>query len=196
MNIVIFASGTGTNFINIFNKIEDGFIKGKIVLLISNNPNCEAVHFAIKNKIKTEIINIHRFKNQQKINKQYEKVLDYCKTDLILLAGFMKKIPSNIVYQFKNKIINIHPSLLPKFGGKGFYGAKIHAAVLKSKVKKTGVTIHFVNEKYDDGSIIYQKVVKVLVDDTIESLSKRVLKTEHEIFPKVVKSFCENVTIE
>ena len=111
-NIVVFASGNGSNFVEIYNATIQNIINGKIVLLISNNPNCGAVKFAQKNKIDVKIINFFRY--NKKINQKYEIVLKNYKTDLILLAGFMKKIPKKIVSIYNNKIMNIHPSLLPK----------------------------------------------------------------------------------
>ena len=190
--IIIFSSGGGSNFINIYKHTVDREINAKIVLLISNNPNSGAVEFADKNNINFEVINKFRYKNQLNINKQYEMILDFNKPDLILLAGFMKKIPKNVVSAYSRKIINIHPSLLPKFGGKGYYGENVHKAVLSSKEKYTGVTIHFVNNEYDKGDIILQKKVKVEDGDTVSSLSKRVLKLEHSMYPAVVKKICQS----
>ena len=178
--------------LNIHKHIVNGEINAKIVLLISNNPNSGAVRFAEKNNINFEVINKFRYKNQLHINKRYEMILDFNKPDLILLAGFMKKIPNNIVSTYNGKIINIHPSLLPKFGGKGYYGENVHRAVLSSKEEYTGVTIHFVNNEYDKGDIILQKKVKVEDGDTISLLSKRVLKLEHSMYPEVVKKICQN----
>ena len=190
--IIIFASGGGSNFINIYKHIVSGEINAKIVLLISNNPNSGAVQFAEKNNINFEVVNKFRFKNELNINKRYEMILDFNKPDLILLAGFMKKIPNNIVSIYNGKIINIHPSLLPKFGGKGYYGENVHKAVLDSKEEYTGVTIHFVNNEYDKGDIILQKKVKVEDGDTVSLLSKRVLKLEHSMYPEVVKKICQS----
>ena len=191
-HIVVFASGSGTNFINIFNKIQENLINGKIVLLVSNNPNCGAVKFAKVNQVNVEVVNLCTEKLQKNINNKYEMLLDFYKADLILLAGFMKKIPSNITSNYKNRIMNIHPSLLPKYGGKGFYGSNVHKAVLDAKEIKTGVTIHFVNERYDKGAVICQKEVVVLENDTIESLSKRVLYEEHKLYYEVVRDYCNN----
>ena len=191
--IIVFASGTGTNFINLYNNV----INGKIILLVSNNPNCAAVKFAIQNKIDISIINTYRFPIEKNKNKQYEIVLNSYKPDLILLAGFMKKIPENIIALYNYKIINVHPSLLPRFGGKGFYGVKVHEAVIKSGDSFTGVTIHFVNGKYDKGLIIMQEQVAVDKKDNAQSLSKKVLKKEYELYLKVVNLFCkEKIRIE
>ena len=187
-NIAVFASGTGSNFINIYNGLKNNSINGEIKLLISNNSNCGAVLFAIKNNIEYKIINDFRFPIKK--NKEYELVLNFYRIDLILLAGFMKKIPENIVRLYKNKILNIHPSLLPKYGGQGFYGMKVHEAVIDSKDKLSGATVHFVNEHYDKGTIVLQKSLNVLKSDTPESLSKKILKIEHSIYLEAVHLFC------
>ena len=187
-NIVVFASGSGSNFKKIFNSIKNHEINGSLKMLISNNPNSGAVQFAKKNKINYKILNTYRCKKS--LNKQYEIVLKKCNVDLILLAGFMKKIPKNIVEIYKNKIMNIHPALLPKYGGKGFYGMHVHNAVINSGDIYSGATVHFVNEFYDDGDIIVQKKIKINLNETPESLAKKVLMIEHEIYPQAVKQFC------
>ena len=184
--IAVFASGTGTNFINIYKN----FKLAKISLLISNNPNSGAVEFARKNKIDFKIINEFRF--SENINDVYLNVLKEYHIDLILLAGFMKKIPNNLIKNYKNKIINVHPSLLPKYGGKGFYGMKVHQHVFKNKDKKTGATIHFVNSEYDKGPIILQKELDVLDNESAESISKRVLDIEYELYLKVLNLYFNN----
>ena len=159
-----------------------------IELLISNNPNCGAVQFAKNNSIEFIIINEKKFPKTVQI--EYENVLKIHETDLILLAGFMKKIPKNIVEMYKNKIMNIHPSLLPKYGGKGFYGMKVHQAVIDSRDTESGATVHFVNNNYDKGPVILQSIIKIEDSENSVSLSRKVLKIEHTIFPKAVKLFC------
>ena len=186
--IIVFASGSGTNFINIHTNV----INAKVVLLISNNPKCGAVKYAIDHNINYEIINDFRYPVKKKQDVQYEIVLNDYKPDLILLAGFMKKIPVNVVANYTNKIMNIHPSLLPKYGGKGYYGIKVHESVIESKDKITGVTIHFVDHKYDRGPIIKQEVVPVRDNDSPLILSRRVLKKEYSLYLEVVHLFCED----
>ena len=183
-NIAVFASGSGTNFINIYNNAK----YADVVILISNNFKCGAIDFAIKNKIDFKIINNLRFPNRT--DQMYEKVLKTHDIDLILLAGFMKKIPSNIIKLYENKIMNIHPSLLPKYGGRSFYGIKVHEAVVANKEKITGVTIHFVNEQYDKGLIILQKQINVTPNDDAISISKKVLKLEYKLYLKAVDLYC------
>ena len=184
--IAVFASGTGTNFINIYKN----FKLAKISLLISNNPNSGAVEFARKNKIDFKIINEFRF--SENINDVYLNVLKEYHIDLILLAGFMKKIPNNLIKNYKNKIINVHPSLLPKYGGKGFYGMNVHQQVFKNKDKKTGATIHFVDSEYDKGPIILQKELEIADKENAESISKRVLNIEYELYLKALNLYFNN----
>ena len=190
--ICVFASGNGSNFKSIYiSTREDGY-PGEVVLLISNNPNCGAVQFSQENSITTEIFNKHRFSKIDEYSERLLQLLKKYKIDLILLAGYMKKIPDKIVKEFQKRILNIHPALLPKYGGKGFFGNKVHEAVLESGDKVTGVTIHFVNNEYDSGDIVAQKTVSVLPGDSPSTLAERVLEEEHIIFPEVTRAFCEN----
>lgn len=191
-NIAVFVSGGGSNFRVIHNQILSGIILGEIVLVVSNNPNCGAIEYAHENSISHVIINETRYPNSHTRNELLTETCVRAEIDLICLAGYMKMIPPNFVKQYENKILNIHPGLLPEFGGKGFYGMKVHEAVLKSGAEYSGATVHFVDEKYDHGPIIAQRKVKLLETDTVEVLAERVLKVEHELFPEVVKAFCEN----
>jgi formyltetrahydrofolate-dependent phosphoribosylglycinamide formyltransferase len=164
-------------------------------MVFSNNPNCGAIKFAEENSIPIFIIKVARYSNP---HTQDEFLLETClkaEIDLICLAGFMKMLPQNIVKHYEYKILNIHPGLLPEFGGKGFYGTRVHKAVINTGKRESGATVHFVDEIYDHGPIILQKKVEVMETDTPESLAARVLKLEHELFPEVVKAFCENKII-
>lgn len=189
-NIVVFASGTGSNFTAIHKCIDDGKINGRIVLLVSNNPRSKSIDFARSNRIKTSIINKDLISDLAQYEDFLFKELESVNTDLIVLAGYLKMIPINIISEYKNKILNIHPSLLPKFGGKGFYGMRVHEAVFKSKEVFTGATVHFVDEIYDNGPIILQKKVKISPDDSPETIAKKVLDIEHRLLPYVVQKFC------
>ena len=189
INMAVFASGSGSNFINLFNKTTNNNLNGKIVLLVSNNPNSGAVKFAKNSDISVKIINKFRYKNKTTINKEYKSSLKENKIDLILLAGFMKKIPVDLIKIYRNKILNIHPSLLPKYGGKGFYGMNVHNAVFNSNEKFSGATVHFVNKEYDRGPILIQKKVEIQSCKGPNEIAKKVLKIEHEIFPKAVQIF-------
>ena len=193
--IAVFVSGGGSNFIAIHRQIIQGNILGKIVMVFSNNPNCGAIKFAEENSIPIFIINAARYPNA---HTRDEFLLETClkaEIDLICLAGFMKMLPQNIVKQYEYRILNIHPGLLPEFGGKGFYGTRVHEAVINTGKRESGATVHFVDEIYDHGPIILQKKVEVMETDTPKSLAARVLKLEHELFPEVVKAFCENKII-
>ena len=194
-NIAVFASGGGSNLKAIHLQIIQGNIPGKIIMVFSNNPNCGAIKFAEENLIPIFIINAAQYPNP---HTRDEFLLETClkaEIDLICLAGFMKMLPQNIVKQYEYRILNIHPGLLPEFGGKGFYGTRVHEAVINTGKSESGATVHFVDEIYDHGPIILQKKVEVMETDTPESLAARVLKLEHELFPEVVKAFCENKII-
>ena len=190
--IAIFASGGGSNFKAIYEKIISGEIPAEISLVVSNNPNCGTINFAKKNALLTLIVNKTRYPDKYSLNMILKQNLLRADVDLICLAGYMKMIPKNIVDHFKNCILNIHPALLPNFGGKGFYGMKIHEAVIQSNAAESGATVHFVDNKYDHGPIIAQQKVLILNTDDAGILAKKVLKVEHKLYPEVVKAFCEN----
>ena len=193
--IAVFVSGGGSNFKAIHHQIQKREIPGEIVLVISNNPNCGAIVYANENSIPIIIINAVQYPNP---HTRDEFLIETClkaEIDLICLAGYMKMLPPAFVKQYENKILNIHPGLLQEFGGKGFFGMRVHDAVINSGKRESGATVHFVDEIYDHGPIILQKKVEVLETDTTESLAARILKLEHELFPEVVKAFCENKII-
>jgi phosphoribosylglycinamide formyltransferase len=194
-NIAIFASGGGSNFKSIHRHVQSGDISGDIVLTVSNNSDSGAINYARMNNISTLIINKVRYPNQIDREELLIQTLRDHEINLICLAGYMKLLPKNIVNQYQNCILNIHPALLPKFGGKGFYGIKVHEKVIASGVSNSGATVHFVDEEYDHGKIIAQESIEVRNEDTVETLAERVLKIEHELYPKVVKAFCEDRVI-
>lgn len=182
--LVIFASGSGTNMQAIIDKIEAGEIRAEIVGLIVNKPGIKSIERATKSNIPVSVI---AEKDQEDFSKKLTKKLTEWNPDLIILAGFLKKIPDSIIKKYENKIINIHPALLPKYGGKGFYGLNVHKAVIEAGDKESGCTVHYVNEEYDKGPIISQEKVPVHPNDTPEDLAKRVLKAEHKLLPTVIK---------
>lgn len=182
--LVIFASGSGTNMQAIIDEVEEKRIDAKIAGLIANKPGIKAIERAKKYDIPVCVITDS---DPVSYTSKLENKLAEWEPDLIVLAGFLKKIPDSVIKVYKNKIINIHPALLPKFGGKGFYGLNVHKAVIESGDKVTGCTVHYVNEEYDKGPVISQKKVEVLPDDTPEVLAKRVLKAEHELLPSVIR---------
>ena len=190
-NIAVFASGAGSNFINIHNKIKKNKINARICLLVSNNAKSGAVMFCIDNDINFLIYNDKRFPNDINNQELIDK-MHFHKIDLILLAGYMKKISRNFIDLFNKKIMNVHPSLLPLYGGRGFYGMNVHNAVFKNKEKETGATIHFVDYNYDTGPILIQKKINIEKNDDPVRIADKVLKIEHQIYPKAVSFFCDN----
>jgi len=192
VNIVAFASGSGSNFKSIHQEIKTGKINAEIKLLVSNNPKADVLAYANAEEIPIFIHNKTRFSSKIEFTESLFNELNKANTDLLVLAGFIKKIPDEIVAHFERRIINIHPSLLPKFGGKGFFGMNVHRAVIKMNENESGASVHFVNTLYDDGPIVAQSVIEVKVGESPEELAKRVLVEEHKLYPEVVKAFCEN----
>ncbi|MBT3393390.1 MAG: phosphoribosylglycinamide formyltransferase [Elusimicrobiaceae bacterium] len=182
--IVVFASGTGTNFKVLLDACKSGEINGEIILLITNKQDIGALKIAEEGGIESKIISP---KTDNYENILYE-ILKEIKPDLICLAGYLLKIPQQILEICP--IMNIHPALLPNYGGKGMYGAKVHQAVLDSGDKTTGVTVHFIDEEYDKGKIILQEKIEIAKGETVESLTAKIQQVEHKIYPKAVKLFC------
>ena len=176
-NIVVFASGSGSNAVKIYEYFS-GLNNVNIASLYCNNPNAKVLERFKSFNIDTVLFSKNDLKSNTILNS-----LKKVNPDLIVLAGFLLKIPKNITSFFKNKIINIHPALLPLYGGKGMYGENIHKAVIKNKDKKSGLTIHYVNDKYDDGAIIFQKTIRLEPCETPLSLSKKILDQEHINYP-------------
>ena len=189
IKIAVLVSGGGTNLQALIDAQKKEILKsGKIELVISNNESAFALKRAEENNIPFEIISKKNFEEKLK------EILQSYKIELIVLAGFTAVLPDNFVKDYDKRIINIHPSLIPSFCGKGFYGIKVHQAVLKKGVKITGATTHFVNEIIDGGEIIMQKAVEVYEDDTAEKLQKRVMEfAEWIILPKSVEKVCEDI---
>ena len=184
-NIAVFISGTGTNFKNLIQYSLKKQSKFKIKLVVSNNLNAKGLEYAKKFKIKKKIINYKNLTNSEihilnDLNKE--------NINIICLAGFMKILTANFIKKFKGKIINIHPSLLPKYKG-----LNTHQRALDNKEKYSGCTVHFVNSKLDAGKIILQKKVKIFKNDTSEKLSKRILKQEHLLYPKALEKIISSL---
>lgn len=179
VNIAVFVSGNGSNLESLLNY---KFINGTINLVISNNANAYALIRAKKHNISTEVITFdNNFENN------VLQILRKHNIDCIVLAGFIKILNSNIIKAYPNKIINIHPSLIPSFCGKGFYGIRIHEEVIRYGVKISGASVHYVNEVVDGGQIILQKAISVCKKDTPQSLQKKILKLEHKLLPKATQ---------
>ena len=194
-NLAIFSSGGGSNLKAIYSSIVSKLINARIAMVVSNNPNSGSIEFAKECKINYFIINKQICPDRYKRENIILEELIKRKIDLICLAGYMKLIPEKIINHYRNCILNIHPSLLPKHGGKGFYGKNVHESVIASGDKLSGVTIHFVDKEYDRGAILIQEKVDVKSDDTPNSLSHRILKIEHKLYSLAIKAFCEDKII-
>lgn len=188
LSIAVLVSGSGTNLQAIIDKIADGGISNtQIKAVISNNPNAYALKRAKDNGIKALCISPKQYKNRDDFNDALLEAIDKEAVDLIVLAGFMVVVPPKMIEKYRNKIINIHPSLIPSFCGKGYYGLHVHEAALSKGVKVSGATVHFVDEGTDTGPIIMQKAVAVRADDTPQSLQRRIMEeAEWVILPAVI----------
>ncbi|MBU4226842.1 phosphoribosylglycinamide formyltransferase [bacterium] len=186
INIGVLASGRGTNLQAIIEAIEEGKIEGEIKVVISDNPDAYALKRAQQYNIDTRYINFKEFKNREDYDKEIIKTLEEKKIDLVVLAGYMRILSPHFIRTYKNKVINIHPALLPSFPG-------LHAQkqAIEHGVKVSGCTVHFVDEGVDSGPIILQKAVEVSDDDTEESLAEKILKEEHQIFSQAIQLFSE-----
>lgn len=184
IRLALFASGAGSNVYNIIEYFKKN--KGvEIVAVLSNNPEAGALNHAQNAGIETLIFSRQEFFNTDKVlNFLREKMVDN-----IILAGFLWKIPENMIIEYPNKIINVHPALLPKYGGKGMYGSNVHKAVVAAKEKESGITIHQVNENYDEGAIIAQYTCSLDTDETSETLAKKIHILEKEYFPETIEKF-------
>lgn len=192
LNIAVFISGGGTNLQAIINAVKENKINGKIKLVFSNRKNAYGLIRAQNESIDTFYLNRKKFFSSEKYDERILEELERKNIDLIVLAGYLNILSLKLISKYSNRIINIHPSLIPSFCGDGFYGENVHKAVIKSGVKFTGATTHFVDENVDTGAIILQDVVPVLINDDFETVAKRVLEIEHKILVKTVKAFCDN----
>ena len=184
--VIIFASGSGSNALKIF----EYFNNNQNIIIDSiycNNPRANVINVFQKLSIKTVLFN-----KKELYERAFLEAIISTNPDLIVLAGFLLKIPEKMVSAFENRIINIHPSLLPKYGGKGMYGLNIHKEVLLNKEKFSGLTIHYVNKEYDKGAVIFQKKIKINEEETPESLSSKVLKLEHENYSLIIEKILSN----
>ncbi|HNW42930.1 MAG TPA: bifunctional phosphoribosylaminoimidazolecarboxamide formyltransferase/IMP cyclohydrolase [Elusimicrobiales bacterium] len=189
-NIVVFASGGGSNLQALIDAVKTGQIKGRINLVVANKKDAGALERARQEGIPAQLADPKDFENPEAYDKRLAELCLTHQADLVCLAGFLLKLGPKMLSTFKGKIINIHPALLPAFGGKGFYGLKVHAAVIASGARLSGATAHFVDENYDQGPIILQQSVPVFQDDAPETLAARVLAVEHSIYPAAAALFC------
>jgi phosphoribosylglycinamide formyltransferase-1 len=186
MKIAIFASHDGSDAQAIIDGCSNKKIKAKVAVVISNNSDANVLNRAKKAGIPSYHISSKDFETEEEFSNNILSILTKYKIDIIFLAGYMKLLSASILEKYNNRVFNIHPALLPKYGGKGMYGINVHKAVIENKEKETGVTIHRVNQEYDKGEIIAQVKVPVRKDDTPEILRDRVLEKEHEFLVEVV----------
>ena len=177
LDVVVLVSGGGTNLQAIIDAVESGGITNtRIAGVISNNKNAYALERAKKHGVESRCVSPKDFTSREEFNERFQEAVEELKPDLIVLAGFLVVIPPSMIERYRNRIINIHPSLIPAFCGTGFYGLKVHEAALKRGVKVVGATVHFVDEGTDTGPIILQKAVEVEPQDTPEILQRRVME--------------------
>jgi len=187
LKCAVFASGGGTNFQSLLDRKDSGDLHVEFACMIGNNSTAHAFDRARSRNIPAIHLAPSRFASEGAYTARLMDILKQYAVDLIILAGYMKMIPPDVVRAYPNRIINIHPSLLPSFGGKGLYGKLVHQAVLDYGAKVTGVTVHFVDEHYDHGPVILQRAVEVRDDDTADTLAARVLAVEHDTFWRAIE---------
>lgn len=187
--LAVFCSGTGSNFRALFHAIRDRELPAEIVLCLSNRSECGAFDFAREQGMETMFISEKQFDSIEEFGKAMLDALLERNIEYILLAGYMRKVPDAVIEAYADRILNIHPALLPKFGGAGMYGIHVHKAVIAAGESESGATVHLVNEEYDKGRILLQSKVAVLPGDTPETLAERVLNCEHILYPDALEQF-------
>lgn len=187
--ILVFASGSGSNFQSIIDAIQNGELKAQICGLIVNKLEIGAIAKANQAKIPVFHISEKQFTTSEDFENELISKIKILDADVLVLAGYMRKIPVGLIKAYQGRILNIHPALLPKFGGKGMYGSFVHKAVLEAKEKESGCTVHIVTEEFDEGPVLAQGKVKVLETDSVENLQKRVLAEEHKLYPIALQAF-------
>lgn len=193
LRVLVCVSGGGTNLQALIDSMENGTVKGaQIIRVISNNRNAYALERAAKHGIAAECISPKDYDSREEFNRAFLQSVDQAEPDLIVLAGFLVVIPPEMIAKYRNRIINIHPSLIPSFCGTGCYGLKVHEKALERGVKVTGATVHYVDEGTDTGPIILQKAVEILPDDTPQTLQRRVMEqAEWVLLPRAVELIAE-----
>jgi phosphoribosylglycinamide formyltransferase-1 len=192
LRLAVLASGGGTNLQAIIDAAESAEIDAQVVVVISNNSEAGALERARRHGIEGLHLSNRQFATQEEFDRRLLAILRERRVDLVALAGYMKLLSPTVVRAYHHRILNIHPALLPCFGGQGMYGMKVHQAVIGSGAKVSGVTVHVVDEQYDHGPIVAQRTVPVRDDDTPEVLAKRVLTQEHQIYKDVIQLFAED----
>ena len=190
VSILIFASGNGSNAENIITYFQNKAIDINW-MIITNNSNAGVIQRSIKMGVPFLVFNKKDF-----YENMFLKKISLINPKLIILAGFLLKIPENLIKKFNNKIINIHPSLLPKYGGKGMYGMNVHNEVIKNREAESGISIHYVNNQYDEGKIIFQKSTKIIYPSNAENLSKKIHELEMKYFPEIIEKLINSECYE
>jgi phosphoribosylglycinamide formyltransferase-1 len=194
LRITVLVSGGGTNLQAVIDSIEAGKIQGaELTCIISSNPKAYALERGKKHHIKTRIIGKNEYPEMEDRTEAIIAALNDEKTDLVVLAGYMSVLQPKLVQAYKGRILNIHPSLIPKFCGEGFYGKRVHQAVLDASETESGATVHYVDEGVDTGEVILQKKVPVLEGDSADTLAERVLEVEHEILTEAINMVIEKI---
>lgn len=192
--LTVFASGSGTNFQAIIDAVERGELDATITGLITSRGQIGALDRARQAGIPGKVIKPGHYRTEESFAASLLEALQKFDPDLIVLAGYTVKVPASVIRKYAGRILNIHPSLLPRYGGKGFYGMRVHEAVLRAGDKESGCTVHLVDEEYDRGPILAQRNVPVFSDDTPEVLARRVLEQEHQILPLTIQKLLTDQT--
>ncbi|NLP12409.1 phosphoribosylglycinamide formyltransferase [bacterium] len=190
--VAVFVSGRGSNVQAIQDQIDRGELNAHIALMISSSANAGALEIARRHHIPAFTLTANQYADEAAYSQALLQLLADHAVELIVLAGYLKKVPGQIVRSYRHRMINIHPALLPSFGGQGLYGRHVHEAVLNYGCKVSGATVHLVDLEYDTGQPLLQRCVPVLEEDTPETLAARVLAVEHEILPEAIRLFAEN----
>jgi phosphoribosylglycinamide formyltransferase-1 len=196
LQLAVFASGQGSNLEAIYDSIANDTLHGvHLALVISNNSTSGALVFAKKNNISAVHLSLLRSDNDShKLEDDTIRIIEDSKIDIIALAGYMKKMPGKVLAKYNGKIVNVHPALLPDFGGAGMYGLNVHTAVIATRKNISGATVHVVEGEYDSGEIILQESCTVLANDTPESLSERIKIIEHKILPQAIQIIADKIS--
>lgn len=192
--ILLSGKGRGSNMQALIDATRDGRIPGEAALVVSTTPGAPALERAERSGVPSRLIPAADFETPESLDEALAEAFEAAQVDLICLAGYMRLLTPVFLNRFQGRIINIHPGLLPAFGGKGFYGRRVHEAVLAAGATVSGVTVHYVDEVYDHGPSILQREVPVEPGDTVETLAARVLTVEHQVYPEAVRMVAEKLT--
>ena len=192
LRVAVFGSGRGSNFGAIINAVHAGTLpRTEVVVVISNNAGAGILELARREGIPALHLTSRQFADESAFVDSLLKTLRDMRVNFVALAGYMKRLHPRVIAAYRNRIVNIHPALLPKYGGQGMYGEHVHRAVLAAGDRESGATVHVVDEEYDRGPVVLQRSVPVLAGDTVETLAARVLKTEHQLYPEAIRLFAE-----